>query len=80
MDLDWLWLIIPGAYILISTFFLCFPCCRHRYRHPVLNQLLEGKKILSIGHRGGGFEGPENTLELFKKTSGILHMFELDIH
>lgn len=28
-----------------------------------------------IGHRGGGWEGPENTVELFKKNYNRLHMF-----
>jgi glycerophosphoryl diester phosphodiesterase len=62
-DLDWLWLIIPGGYLIISTFFLCFPLWpKYSYRNRTLNALLSSPRLLAIGHRGGGFEGPENTL------------------
>ena len=40
MDLAWLGLIIPGSYILISTFFLCFPTILHskkRYKYEPFN-------------------------------------------
>jgi hypothetical protein len=43
MDLDWLWLIIPGAYLVISTFFLCLPNILHRrqrYHYDAFNQLV----------------------------------------
>lgn len=69
MDLNWLWLIIPGAYLTISTILLCFPCWKkHRYRNEELNALVDQNEnkgqvqVMCIGHRGGGFEGPENTL------------------
>lgn len=58
MDLEWLWLIIPGGYIIISIIFLCFPNILHtrqRYRHEQFNELLESNKLWSIGHRGGAF-------------------------
>lgn len=59
MELDWLWLIVPGAYILISTLLLCFtPCPKRRHNDSRLNALLDSDRILCIGHRGGGFEGP----------------------
>jgi lysophospholipase D len=82
MDLEWLWLIIPGGYLALSTFFLCLPNILHRrqrYQYDVFNQLVETPSLFCIGHRGGAFEGPENTLQVFKATSRVSHMFELDI-
>jgi hypothetical protein len=61
MDLDWLWLIVPAAYIVISTFFLCLPNILYRrklYQYDVFNQLTESDSLFCIGHRGGAFEGP----------------------
>jgi hypothetical protein len=43
MDLEWLWLIIPGVYFAISTFFLCFANIIHkrqRYQYDGFNQLV----------------------------------------
>lgn len=82
MDLEWLWLIIPCAYISISTFFFCFPtilCKKYRYKYQPFNDLVDSSQAFCIGHRGGGFEGPENTVELFEKNHNIVHMFELDV-
>lgn len=63
MDLHWLGLIIPAAYIIVSLVFLCLaPCHKHKYRHRTLNALICTERVLCIGHRGGGYEGPENTL------------------
>jgi hypothetical protein len=78
MDLRWLGLIIPGAYIIISVFFLCFPNILHKktkYQYEMFNDLVNSDRILCIGHRGGSFEGPENTMEVFKMNSSRIHMF-----
>ena len=43
MDLEWLALIIPLSYILISFIFLCFPNILHerkRYRYAPFNDLV----------------------------------------
>lgn len=82
MELEWLWLIVPAAYIAISTFFLCFPNILHRrqrYQYSPFNQLVESASLFCIGHRGGAFEGPENTMQVFKATAKTYHLFELDI-
>ena len=58
MELEWLALIIPGAYILISTFFLIFPNIIHKkmkYTYEVFNSLVDSDKLLCIGHRGGSY-------------------------
>jgi hypothetical protein len=78
MDSDWWWLIVPGSYIVISTFFLCFPTLLHArktYRYEPFNLLLTSQLLFCIGHRGGAFEGPENTLELFRSTAKVCHLF-----
>lgn len=78
MDLEWLGLIIPVSYYLISTIFLCFPNIlhtKHRYKYEPFNNLIESNSMYCIGHRGGGWEGPENTIELFKQNYNRLHMF-----
>jgi glycerophosphoryl diester phosphodiesterase len=65
MDLSWLGLIIPLSYILISTFFFVFPNILHKrkkYKYPPFNDLIESNALFCIGHRGGGWEGPENTI------------------
>lgn len=77
-----MWLIVPGSYLLLSTFFLCFPTILHkrkRYAYEPFNQLIDAPALFCIGHRGGGFEGPENTIELFRSTAKVSHMFELDL-
>lgn len=82
MELQWLFLIIPAAYIVISVFFLCFPNIlhkRHQYSYSLYNQLLDSKSLICIAHRGGAFEGPQNTVELFKKNEHVCHKFELDV-
>lgn len=82
MDLAWLALIIPGSYILLSIFFLCFPNILHkkyRYKYPPFNDLVDTDSAFCIGHRGGAWEGPENTMELFMKNNEKVHMFELDV-
>ena len=68
MELAWLGFIIPISYVLISVFFLCFPNILHskkRYQYRPFNDLLNSNQLFCIGHRGGGWEGPENTIELF---------------
>lgn len=58
MDLEWLWLIIPASYILISLFFLCFPNILHKrkiYKYEPFNRLVESDELFCIGHRGGGW-------------------------
>lgn len=65
MDLAWLGLIIPGSYILLSLIFFCFPNILHKrkkYNYHAFNDLIESDAAFCIGHRGGGWEGPENTL------------------
>lgn len=82
MDLEWLALIIPGAYYLLSLFFFIFPNILHKrmkYSYEPFNYLIETNKVFCIGHRGGAWEGPENTLEVFRKHDTLLHMFELDV-
>jgi glycerophosphoryl diester phosphodiesterase len=78
MDSSWLGLIIPAAYIMISLFFLCFPNILHKkakYRYDMFNDLVDSDKLLCIGHRGGSYEGPENTIEVFKTNCSRSHMF-----
>jgi hypothetical protein len=78
MDLRWLILIIPSGYYLLSLLFLLFPSLLHkkqRYKYPPFNDLIDTDSIFCIGHRGGGWEGVENTLELFIKNNLKIHMF-----
>lgn len=61
MELEWLWLIIPAAYILVSTILFWFPNILHKkqvYKYPPFNDLVDGSGVFCIGHRGGGWEGP----------------------
>jgi hypothetical protein len=61
MDLSWLSLILPVAYLLTSTFFLFFPNILHskkKYKLSILNDLVDSNQIFCIGHRGGSWEGP----------------------
>ena len=73
---------MPGSYLLLSTFFLCFPTILHkrkRYVYEPFNQLIDSPALFCIGHRVSAFEGPENNIELFRSTAKVSHMFELDL-
>ena len=43
------------------------------------DQLMSSGQKIVVGHRGGAFEGPESTMELFKQNDGHVDMFEFDI-
>ncbi len=65
---DWIWLIVVGSYIVISTFFLWFPNIiykRREYSHKDFEKISSSNKIFCVGHRGAAYEKPENTLEGF---------------
>ncbi len=58
MELEWLALIIPAGYYLISTIFLLFPNILHKrmkYSYEPFNNLVESNKVFCIGHRGGAW-------------------------
>lgn len=75
-------ILLAVLYILLSLLFYFFPLLIHKrmqHSNPFFNRLLDSKGIICIAHRGGAYEGPENTIETFKQSEGVCHILEMDV-
>lgn len=41
--------------------------------------MIDSPAVVCVAHRGGAFEGPENTMERFREGEGVRHVIELDV-
>lgn len=75
-------IILIIVYVLLSLLFYFFPLLIHeriKHSNPFFNLLLNSKSIVCLAHRGGAYEGPENTIETFKQSKGVCHVLEMDV-
>ena len=82
IKVSYAWLSLFFAYFVVSTIFLEYPLIlrkRKYYNNQTFNDLADCNKILRIAHRGGGWEGPEETIELLRQNKDRADMFELDV-
>jgi glycerophosphoryl diester phosphodiesterase len=72
------------SYAFASYLLLKFPNLlwkKRRYQNELLNEAIDGKRVLHISHRGGTRERLENTIEAFKNACKIgSDILELDVH